>query len=52
LQEIFFLKSVEDRTSRVVRCYGISQDPETKDYLMVMSYASLGSLRNYIRKNH
>ncbi|RIA94176.1 kinase-like domain-containing protein [Glomus cerebriforme] len=33
----------------VIRCYGISQDPETKDYIMVMKYADNGNLRNYLR---
>jgi serine/threonine protein kinase len=29
-----------------MRCYGISQDPSTKNYIMVMPYAKNGSLRN------
>ncbi|CAG8773351.1 27405_t:CDS:2 [Gigaspora margarita] len=34
----------------VVPLYGISQDPETKNYLMVMSYVAEGSLRKYLQK--
>ncbi|GES87635.1 kinase-like domain-containing protein [Rhizophagus clarus] len=36
--------------SHVTRVYGITQDPETKDYMMVMEYAENGSLRNYLDK--
>ncbi|RIA94160.1 kinase-like domain-containing protein [Glomus cerebriforme] len=32
----------------IIRCYGISQNPETKDYIMVMQYAKKGSYRNYL----
>ncbi|RIB19847.1 kinase-like domain-containing protein [Gigaspora rosea] len=31
--------------------YGITQNTETKEYLMVFQYAKHGSLRNYLRKN-
>src|ERR1043166_9704120 len=34
--------------SKVVRIYGITQDPETKDYMMILDYADEGSLRNYL----
>ncbi|GBB91098.1 hypothetical protein RclHR1_18210001 [Rhizophagus clarus] len=43
------VKSFEDSVTRV---YGITQDPETKDYMMVMEYAENGSLRNYLDKNY
>jgi len=33
----------------VVDCYGISQDPVTKDYVMVMHYMSNGNLRQYLQ---
>ncbi|CAB4433019.1 unnamed protein product [Rhizophagus irregularis] len=32
----------------VTRVYGITQDPETKSYMMVLQYAENGSLRNYL----
>ncbi|GBB84951.1 hypothetical protein RclHR1_11540001 [Rhizophagus clarus] len=38
--------------SNVVKVYGITQDPETKDYMMVMEYVENGSLRNYLDKNY
>src|SRR6266498_2077695 len=36
----------------VIRLYGITQDPETKNYMMVLDYAENGSLRNYLDKNY
>ncbi|RIA78713.1 kinase-like domain-containing protein, partial [Glomus cerebriforme] len=36
----------------IVRLYGITQDPETKNYMMVLNYAENGSLRNYLDKNY
>src|SRR5947207_11882950 len=32
--------------------YGITQDPETKNYIMVLNYAEFGSLRNYLNINY
>ncbi|EXX51078.1 hypothetical protein RirG_264880 [Rhizophagus irregularis DAOM 197198w] len=31
----------------VIQCYGITQDPNTKDYMMVLEYCEYGNLRNY-----
>ena len=31
--------------------YGITQNTETKDYLMVFQYSDNGSLHKYLRKN-
>ncbi|RIA83026.1 kinase-like domain-containing protein [Glomus cerebriforme] len=43
------IKVIEDKLSNnIIRCYGITQDPNTKDYMMVMKYAKLGSLRNVL----
>ena len=36
----------------IVKLYGISQDPETKNYIMVLDYAENGSLRNYLDTNY
>ena len=36
----------------ITRFYGISQDPETKNYIMVLDYAENGSLRNYLDTNY
>ncbi|RIA80727.1 kinase-like domain-containing protein, partial [Glomus cerebriforme] len=32
----------------IVRLFGITQDPDTKNYMMVLDYAKNGSLRNYL----
>uniref|UniRef100_U9TJ62 Protein kinase domain-containing protein n=1 Tax=Rhizophagus irregularis (strain DAOM 181602 / DAOM 197198 / MUCL 43194) TaxID=747089 RepID=U9TJ62_RHIID len=34
-----------------IKCYGVSQDPNTKNYIMVMDYASRGSLRNFLNES-
>src|SRR6266540_2177218 len=31
--------------------YGITQDPITEDFIIIMKYYKLGSLKNYITKN-
>ncbi|CAG8534838.1 4872_t:CDS:2 [Cetraspora pellucida] len=36
----------------VNQCYGISQDPTTGNYLIVMHYFENGSLRQYLDNNH
>ncbi|RIB21153.1 kinase-like domain-containing protein [Gigaspora rosea] len=33
---------------RVLHCYGVSQDPSTKNYILVMQYASEGNLQSYL----
>ncbi|CAB4438013.1 unnamed protein product [Rhizophagus irregularis] len=45
-------KTIIDGTVSVVKVYGITQDPETKNYMMVLRYANNGSLRTYLDKNH
>ncbi|PKC66277.1 hypothetical protein RhiirA1_459935 [Rhizophagus irregularis] len=35
----------------IVEVYGISQDVETKDYMLVLKYASGGNLHNHLQKN-
>src|ERR1051325_11397690 len=35
----------------VVRCYGITKDPKTNNFMMVMEYAQYGSLRQHLDKN-
>ncbi|UZO22815.1 uncharacterized protein OCT59_015164 [Rhizophagus irregularis] len=47
-----FLREIESHTmivsSRVTRCYGITKDPESNNFMMVMRYAKDGSLRQYL----
>src|ERR1051325_7854845 len=35
----------------VVRCYGITKDPETNNFMMVMRYIRNGSLRQHLNNN-
>ncbi|CAI2194812.1 11318_t:CDS:2, partial [Funneliformis geosporum] len=48
LTEIANTKLVDDG-DYVVGCHGISQDPNTKNYLMVMRYIESGNLRQYLQ---
>ncbi|GBC32517.2 kinase-like domain-containing protein [Rhizophagus irregularis DAOM 181602=DAOM 197198] len=34
-----------------IKCYGISQNPITKEYMLVMDYAKGGNLNNYLQKH-
>ena len=43
---------VEDIPGFIIQLYGITQDPETKNYMMVLDYAENGSLRNYLDKEY
>jgi serine/threonine protein kinase len=36
----------------VIKLYGITQDPETENYIMVLDYAENGSLRKYLDINY
>jgi serine/threonine protein kinase len=36
----------------IIKFYGITQDPETENYIMVLDYAENGSLRNYLDTNY
>ncbi|RIA87879.1 kinase-like domain-containing protein [Glomus cerebriforme] len=40
------------RYTSIIRLYGITQDPDTKNYMMVLDYAKNGSLRNYLDKSY
>ncbi|CAB4414698.1 unnamed protein product [Rhizophagus irregularis] len=35
----------------VVHCYGITQNPNTKEYMIVLFYCDKGNLRNYLNKS-
>ena len=45
------LHSKVDDNFYIIKLYGITQDPETKNYMMVLDYAKHGSLRNYLDTN-
>src|ERR1051325_4238920 len=50
---IFQIEShiIVDNTTVIVQCYGITKDPETNDFMMVMAYAQNGSLRQYLNNS-
>ncbi|KAG9306767.1 hypothetical protein G9A89_005667 [Geosiphon pyriformis] len=50
VRELKLSMKVKD-DNRVVTFYGLSQDPNTKEYMMVMQYADGGNLRGYLKKN-
>ena len=35
----------------VVTCFGITKDPKTNNFMMVMNYADKGSLRQYLNSS-
>ncbi|RGB28588.1 kinase-like domain-containing protein [Rhizophagus diaphanus] len=35
----------------IVRCFGITQNPNTKEYMMVLMYCKNGNLRNYLNNS-
>ncbi|UZO08946.1 uncharacterized protein OCT59_029189 [Rhizophagus irregularis] len=35
----------------IVQCFGITQDPNNKEYMMVIEYCEYGNLRNYLNKS-
>jgi hypothetical protein len=35
----------------VANCFGITQDPSTKEYMMVLAYYKGGNLRDYLNQS-
>ena len=42
---------MKDSRKCIVQCYGITKDPETKNFMMVMEYAQNGSLRQHLNNS-
>ncbi|GET03125.1 kinase-like domain-containing protein [Rhizophagus clarus] len=40
------------KMDNILKLYGISQNPDTKDYIMVLEYAEGGNFNNYLDKNY
>ncbi|RIA99196.1 kinase-like domain-containing protein [Glomus cerebriforme] len=54
LHEDFFQEIINHKkvtTAPVVPCYGISQDPKTKNYIMIMRYMEAGDLKQFINRH-
>src|SRR5918911_962846 len=43
--------SVVGRNGVIIQCYGITKDPETNNFMMVMQYAQCGSLRQHLNNS-
>ncbi|RIA85007.1 kinase-like domain-containing protein [Glomus cerebriforme] len=52
INEITLHHKVGNGIDSIIRLYGITQDPDTKNYIMVLDYAENGSLRNYLDKSY
>ncbi|POG73847.1 kinase-like domain-containing protein [Rhizophagus irregularis DAOM 181602=DAOM 197198] len=50
LDEIKYYISGHFHATNTVMCFGITQDPDTKDYMMVLDYYEGGNLRNTLVK--
>ncbi|RGB35685.1 kinase-like domain-containing protein [Rhizophagus diaphanus] len=42
----------KQKMDNIIKLYGISQNPNTKDYIMVLEYADGGNFNNYLGKNY
>ncbi|RIA87965.1 kinase-like domain-containing protein [Glomus cerebriforme] len=40
------------KTAQIISIYGISQNPDTKEYIMVLEYAENGSLNGWVKKKY
>ncbi|KLL02714.1 MAG: hypothetical protein MRECE_50c002 [Mycoplasmataceae bacterium CE_OT135] len=52
LEETANHKIIDDWFNNIVPCYGLSQDPQTGNYLMVMQYIERGDLRKYLKNKN
>ena len=48
---IFQLKANNEFAYDVIRCFGVTKDPNENDYLLVFEYAKNGDLHNNLSKN-
>ncbi|EXX50811.1 Cdc15p [Rhizophagus irregularis DAOM 197198w] len=52
MNEITLHHKLSSDFAYINKFHGITQDPETKNYMMVLDYAKNGSLRNYLDKSY
>ncbi|RHZ75687.1 hypothetical protein Glove_212g123 [Diversispora epigaea] len=48
---VIHLRTSSNKISSITTLYGITKDPETHEYMMVLKYYKGGSLRNYLNNN-
>ncbi|RGB35482.1 kinase-like domain-containing protein [Rhizophagus diaphanus] len=52
MNEVAFHNKGKINNTFIIGFYGMTQDPETKNYMMVLDYAEDGSLRNYLDREY
>ncbi|CAB5192181.1 unnamed protein product [Rhizophagus irregularis] len=51
LNELRSLYQCNDGNEWIIGCYGVTQDPITKEYMLILNYAEGGNLHDYLQKN-
>ncbi|GBC10097.1 hypothetical protein RclHR1_09330002 [Rhizophagus clarus] len=46
-----YLRCENSSGTHIVRCYGITQNPESKEYMLVLQYAKGGNISHYLKQN-
>uniref|UniRef100_U9UPE0 Protein kinase domain-containing protein n=1 Tax=Rhizophagus irregularis (strain DAOM 181602 / DAOM 197198 / MUCL 43194) TaxID=747089 RepID=U9UPE0_RHIID len=50
INELKSFDQYHNRFEHIIKYYGITQDPETRDHMIIMQYADGGDLHNYLQK--
>ncbi|CAB5181749.1 unnamed protein product [Rhizophagus irregularis] len=50
INELKSFDQYHNRYEHIIKYYGITQDPETRDHMIIMQYADGGDLHNYLQK--
>ncbi|RHZ61631.1 hypothetical protein Glove_346g147 [Diversispora epigaea] len=45
------MSNLNNYEGSIIKCYGVTQEPQTKNYAFVLEYASNGDLHHFINKN-
>ncbi|PKC03445.1 kinase-like protein [Rhizophagus irregularis] len=51
LNELKSLCNYKYDADYIIGCYGITQNPETKEFMLIMQYANGGNLHDYLQEN-
>ncbi|CAI2165189.1 8134_t:CDS:2 [Funneliformis geosporum] len=46
-----YIQCESNSGQNIIRCYGITQDPKSKEYMLVLQYAKDGNISNYLKRN-
>ena len=41
----------DNKFEYIIKCHGITKDPITKEYMLIMKYANGGNLHDYLQEN-